>query len=107
MKFFLSALFFAIPSVCLSQSIQPSPANITKHISYLASDKMKGRGTGSKENDEAARYVAKQFKKYNLTPKGSEGYYQPFTAKVRRVVVPDSLRKTKNVIGFLDNGAPY
>lgn len=107
MKLFLISLAFAIPSICISQSIQPSPSNIVKHISYLASDKMKGRGTGSKENEKAAKYVAKQFKKHNLTPKGTEGYHQPFTAKVRRVVVPDSLRETKNVIGFLDNGAPY
>lgn len=106
-RLFLIALLFAIPATSISQSIQPSASNITKHIRYLASDKMKGRGTGSKENEKAASYVAKQFKKYNLAPKGTNGYDQPFTAKVRRVVVPDSLRETKNVIGFLDNGAPY
>jgi Zn-dependent M28 family amino/carboxypeptidase len=106
MKFFFVALLLIIPFAGIAQSVQPSPDNITKHITYLASDKMKGRGTGSKENEKAAKYVAKQFKKYALQPKGTEGYYQPFTAKVRRVVVPDSLRETKNVIAFLDNGAP-
>lgn len=85
---------------------EPAATRISKHINYLASDKMKGRGTGSKENTKAARYIAKQFKKYGLTPHGTDGYFQEFTAKVRRVVVPDSLRKTVNVIGFLDNGAP-
>lgn len=83
----------------------PSPDHISKHIYKLASDKMQGRGTGSKENKKAAKYVAKQFKQYGLQPKGTDGFYQPFTAKVRRVVVPDSLRETNNVIGFLDNGA--
>ena len=86
---------------------QPSPEKISRHIYKLASDKMKGRGTGSRENEKAAEYVAKQFKKYGLAPKGTDGFYQPFTAKVRRVVVPDSLRETNNVIGFLDNGAEY
>lgn len=88
-----------------AQVVLPDAQNISKHIQYLASDKMKGRGTGSKENTKAARYVAKKFKQYGLKPLGTEGYYQPFTAKVRRIVVPDSLRPAKNVIGFLDNGA--
>lgn len=68
---------------------------------------MEGRGTGSPENAKAARYVEKHFKKYGLSPLGTDGYYQSFTAKIRRVVVPDSLRKAANVIGFLDNDAPY
>ena len=107
LKFLLTSVitFFTITS--FAQSINPSPDIISKHISYLASDRMKGRGTGSKENAKAAEYVAKQFKKYKLSPLGTAGYYQSFTAKIRRVVVPDSLRETKNVIGFLDNSAPY
>ena len=86
---------------------EPSAKRLKKHIRYLASDKMKGRGTGSPENAKAARYVAKHFKKYGLSPLGTDGYFQEFTAKIRRVIVPDSLRKAENVIGFLDNGAPY
>ena len=85
----------------------PTAENVSKHIYKLASDKMKGRGTGSKENKKAAKYVASQFKKYGLEHKGTQGFYQPFTAKVRHVTVPDSLRETNNVIGFLDNGAAY
>lgn len=68
---------------------------------------MKGRGTGSKENAKAASYVEKEFKKYKLKPLGTDGFKQEFIAKVRRVVVPDSLRKTHNIIGFLDNGAAF
>ncbi|MCE7040730.1 M20/M25/M40 family metallo-hydrolase [Dyadobacter sp. CY312] len=105
MKFLATSLFSLVTLTCFAQS--PSPTIISKHISYLASDKMKGRGTGSKENEKAAKYVAKQFRKYDLQPKGTDGFYQKFTAKVRRVVVPDSLRETRNVIGFLDNGAAY
>ncbi|MVM32934.1 M20/M25/M40 family metallo-hydrolase [Spirosoma sp. HMF4905] len=86
---------------------QPSAKRIIKHINKLASDQMQGRGTGSRENAKAARYVEKHFKKYGLKPLGTDGYYQSFTAKIRRVVVPDSLRKAANVIGFLDNDAPY
>ncbi|WP_080058639.1 M20/M25/M40 family metallo-hydrolase [Spirosoma aerolatum] len=105
MKFYL---FF--PLLLLATSLfgqEPSATQIDQHIRYLASDKMQGRGTGSPENAKAARYVEKLFKKYKLTPLGSDGYYQPFTAKVRRVIVPDSLREARNVLGFLDNSALY
>lgn len=80
---------------------------IRKHIHQLASDKMKGRGTGSKELDKAARYIERHFKRYRLAPLGTERYRQPFTATVRRVVVADSVRKASNLIGFLDNGVPH
>ncbi|NEU66788.1 M20/M25/M40 family metallo-hydrolase [Spirosoma agri] len=86
---------------------EPSAKRISRHIEKLASDHMQGRGTGSPENAKAAAYIARNFKKLGLTPLGTDGYYQPFTAKIRRIVVPDSLRKATNVIGFLDNGAPY
>lgn len=78
---------------------------VSKHIHKLASDKMKGRGTGSKELDKAARYIQRHFKNYGLQPLGTQGYRQSFTAKVRRVVVDDSIRQAHNLIGFLDNGA--
>lgn len=81
--------------------------HVKKHIYKLASDKMKGRGTGSKELDRAGRYIERHFKKYKLTPLGTQGYKQPFTATVRRVVVPDSIRKAHNIIGFLDNDAKH
>ncbi|MBD2700836.1 M20/M25/M40 family metallo-hydrolase [Spirosoma sp. BT702] len=85
---------------------EPSHKRIARHIEKLASDRMKGRGTGSPENAKAADYIASHFKKYGLKPLGTNGFYQSFTAKVRRVVVPDSLRSASNVIGFLDNEAP-
>lgn len=102
---FLLILFFALR---LPICAQIQPANIARHISKLASDQMKGRGTGSRENDKASRYIINHFKKLHLTPLGDDGdYKQHFTAKVKKVVVPDSLRKASNILGFLDNKAPY
>jgi Zn-dependent M28 family amino/carboxypeptidase len=103
MRFFLLLLCF--PLVLVAQ--EPSRQRIRKHVQFLASDAMKGRGTGSPENAKAAHYVEKRFRQYGLTPLGTNGYRQAFTAKVRRVVVLDSLRPAENVIGFLDNEAPY
>ena len=95
---FLVLLLLSFPA--LSQEIE----TLKKHIYYLADDKMKGRGTGSKQAKKASEYVKNEFKKLGLKPLGTDGYYQNFTAKVRKVVVPDSIRKSRNVIGYLDNG---
>ncbi|WP_437920866.1 M20/M25/M40 family metallo-hydrolase [Sphingobacterium sp. LRF_L2] len=81
--------------------------NLKKHIYFLASDQMKGRGTGSAEVKKAANYIEKEFKKYGLSPLGEVGYRQSFEARVRKVVVKDSIRTAENIIGFLDNKAPY
>ncbi|MBC9813609.1 M20/M25/M40 family metallo-hydrolase [Crocinitomicaceae bacterium CZZ-1] len=82
-----------------------SENNLKKHIAFLASDKMKGRETGSRQVEKAATYIEKQFRQFGLQPKGEKGYRQPFTAKIKKVPVADSLRPADNVIGFLDNGA--
>lgn len=103
MKFRIFILLILVTHAVLGQ--EPSADRIQNHIEKLASDKMKGRGTGSRENARAAAYIARQFRKYGLKPLGEDGFYQHFTAKIRRVVVTDSLRKAANVIGFLDNGA--
>src|SRR5690606_13480874 len=92
--------------------IQPALSQVSKeklqeHIAFLAADQMKGRGTGSKQVEKAANYIEKHFKKYDLQPKGEIGYRQSFVAKVTRVVVKDSIRKADNIIGIIDNNAPY
>lgn len=84
---------------------QISTENLEKHVYYLASDEMKGRQSGSKELKKAGRYIKRHFKKYGLEPKGEKCFWQPFEAKIHRVVVKDSIRKAKNIIGFLDNKA--
>lgn len=84
---------------------QVQEKQLKKHIHYLASDKMKGRDTGSKEVFKAAAYIEKRFRKMGLAPMGEYGYRQSFIAGTKRKGVTDSLRKADNVIGFLDNGA--
>ncbi|MFC4262607.1 M28 family metallopeptidase [Ferruginibacter yonginensis] len=47
--------------------------------SYLASDELKGRKTGTKEIDMAANFIAAEFKKSGLKPLGNlSGYLQSF-----------------------------
>ena len=103
MKFSFSVFFLLFNLIVFSQNIEIK--NLNKHISFLASDKMKGRGTGSKENAKVAAYIANYFKKYKLQPYGENGFYQEFDAKIKKVKVNDSIRRARNVIGFLDNNA--
>ncbi len=85
---------------------------LKKDVTYLASDKLKGRGTSSKGEQKAAKYIAAEFKKAGLQPKGTDGYYYPFTFKSSTNPHDTSTanlkeRKGKNVVGYLDNGAKY
>jgi hypothetical protein len=93
-----------------AQSIDAN--NLKTHISFLASDKMKGRGTGTKEEKKAAKYLAKQFKKIGLTPKGDNGtFLHQFGFKKAdphgNISENSEQIYSQNVAGYIDNGASY
>ncbi len=85
--------------------------NLRQHVSFLAADKLKGRGTGSKEERKAAEYLAKQFKKIGLQPKGDDGtYFHRFGFKKMTDPHGGGAENapqvySQNVAGYLDNGA--
>lgn len=87
--------------------------NLKKHIEFLASDKLEGRGTGSKGELKAAKYIAKQFKKIGLKGVGTEGgylYKYAFKKKIDPHGSEDPNQApiaTQNVVGFLDNDAEF
>jgi hypothetical protein len=50
-----------------------------QHVSFLASDELKGRGNGTSELERAAEYIAAQFRTEGLQPAGDNGtYFQKF-----------------------------
>ncbi|MET0624641.1 MAG: M20/M25/M40 family metallo-hydrolase [Pyrinomonadaceae bacterium] len=49
----------------------PDAALLKTHVSYLASEKLEGRRTGSPGAQEAARYVAREFMRLRLRPGGN------------------------------------
>jgi hypothetical protein len=87
--------------------------NIKKHVSFLASDKLEGRGTSTKGEEKAAQYIAKNFKKLGLKPMGTEGTFfhhfefSPITNPHATDDPNKPKQKSKNVVGFLDNGAEF
>lgn len=101
--------FFSVLSSASAQAI--SEKRLHKNLGYLASDKLKGRGTSTKEEAKAADYIAKQFKKAGLRPKGDNGtWFHQFGYKKSKnphgtdaETAPQMY--SRNVVGFLDNGA--
>lgn len=93
-------------------AIDISPEDIRTHITYLASDELKGRETGTAGEAKSASYIANHFEQFGLTPAGDEGtYFQEFTVNMSELNNPQSSdtttfsaeeRITRNVAGMLE-----
>ncbi len=99
----------ALAGTLSSQTIKQG--DIKKHIKYLASDKLQGRGTSSEGEKMAAEYIAAQFKKGGLTA-FNNSYLKEFKYKYNPNKHDTSTKdiaekKAVNVVGFLDNKAPH
>jgi aminopeptidase N len=76
-----------------------SARRMMKHVKYLASEELEGRGLGSKGIEKAAHYIAAAFKNSGLKPGGDEGsFYQTWNTNAP---VPH-----RNVIGILPGKNP-
>lgn len=76
-----SAFSFACGQQLPKQIREPeiTAAEIKEHITYLASDEMKGRLTGSQEIEKAAEYIESEFKSYGLIPLFDGKFTQTFS----------------------------
>ncbi len=50
-------------------------SELREHVTWLASDELRGRRTGTPEAARAARYLAAEFRRYGLRPEGDAGGY--------------------------------
>lgn len=107
-KIFIALCF--LPSLVTGQNQAFFKASdIQKHINYLASDKLEGRGTGTKGEKKAAEYIIKEFKKLKLEPRGTKKSFLqefPFSAGGFHGNVTRT-GKANNVLAYLPNGAKY
>ena len=77
----------------------PTPERLRAHVTYLASDKLEGRRTGTNGANAAAEYIAKEFADLKLKPGAVKSSYRqsfPYVAGVE-------LGKT-NRLEFSDKG---
>jgi hypothetical protein len=58
-----------------SSELSASAERIRQHIAYLADDAREGREAGTAAYEEAAEYVAAEFKKLGLKPMGDDGTF--------------------------------
>lgn len=87
----------------------PDTLRLRRDISFLASDALEGRGTGTRGNDSAAAFIARRFQDLGLTAPTS-GFVQPFDARPAMAAhqnagQPVSLR-TQNVVGLIRGRDP-
>lgn len=87
---------------------------IKEDIAVLASDAYEGRETGTKGEQEAAKYLSKRFKDLGLEPKGTNGFFQTFSFKPKTdphsevsyvTMAEDSTITGTNILGFINNNA--
>src|SRR5689334_17476014 len=67
------------PQALAARAAEFSPSRYLADVTFLASDALKGRSNGSPELDQAADYIAGEFRKAGLQPAGNNGtYFQNF-----------------------------
>ncbi|WP_088324335.1 M20/M25/M40 family metallo-hydrolase [Polaribacter tangerinus] len=107
-------VFVIFLSFLVSCTSEKKPKNqIKADVSFLASDELEGRQTGTDGEKKAAEYIAKRYKKIGLQPKGTSKYLQAFSFKpktnphdeVQFDVNGDGTITGNNVVGFLNNNA--
>lgn len=82
-KKFLSYLYAAVILTATTfaqnaDNLELTASEIKDHVTYLSSDEMKGRFSGSKEIYEAAMYIKAEFEKYGLKPAFGNNYLQEY-----------------------------
>lgn len=107
-------LFFIFLSILVSCKPEINQEHrIKEDVTFLASDDLEGRQTGTAGEKKASEYIAKRFKELGLLQKGTKDYLQPFTFKpktnphdeVKFDVNGDGTITGNNVLGFIDNKA--
>jgi TonB family protein len=87
------ACAFEISNRAAAQEGKPAkmdPEKIRAHVKFLSSDALEGRGTGQKGGDEAADYIAAQFKSYGLKPASDKGTYFQDVQMVEVKTLPET-----------------
>jgi aminopeptidase YwaD len=87
---FLLGCSLAVVAQKISKVDRVTVQNLQSHVSYLASDQLEGRRTGTKGEELASKYIIQQFEKNGLLPKGENGFLQPFEVNEGKQVLPSS-----------------
>ena len=111
MRNLLFLIFLSFLISCKPETHQET--RIQEDVTYLASEELEGRQTGTRGEKKAAKYIQNRFKELELSPKGTQGFLQAFTflpktnphEDVKFDVNGDGTITGNNVLGFIDNNA--
>jgi Zn-dependent M28 family amino/carboxypeptidase len=100
----IPTLFFAALFTTVSLAADPPAPNAERMkaaVAYLSSDRLEGRGPGTRGEDLATEFLADEFQKIGLKPGGERGsYFQPVPL-IRVTTSPTStIRATKGKIAI-------
>ncbi|MFT4698316.1 MAG: hypothetical protein ACI9SJ_001459 [Flavobacteriaceae bacterium] len=112
----MKVLYFLLISILFisCKKEQAVEVSMKDDVSYLASDSLQGRQTGTSYEMMAANYIAKRFKDLGIEPRGTEAYFQEFSftdksdphgnvAYVNKS--EDGTITGTNVVGYLNHNA--
>ncbi len=97
-----------IRSKPISSNRLADSAVVLRDITYLSSDALEGRLTGTPGNDSAAAYIARRYAALNMVAALPGRYIQPFEARPASDAHAGRTtpRKTQNVIAILNGSDP-
>jgi len=98
-------LFFNFSSASAQSKIQQK--ELKEHVSFLASEKNKGRYPGTKESGKVVKYICRNFHRAGIENFGGS-YLQPFEARlwIKKGAAAPPVVKTCNVIGVIPGSDP-
>ncbi len=113
---FLFLLLFFIWATEAKTSLNTDADSLRRHVAYLASERLAGRGVGGEGIRLARDYIAREFTRYGLQPGGDHGsYFQTFDVATGVVVTQPAslslgdsslpLRQTWTPLGFSATGS--
>lgn len=99
-KKFTSLFVLAFLSIQTYSQFSTPAESLEKHVHFLASDHLLGRGFGTPQGKEAAEYIARQFEDAGVEPLNGT-YFHPFMARSGILNIPGI-----NVIGVIPGSDP-
>ena len=109
-KIALVTLFFIFSSAYLIAQEKAVINKMIEEVTFLASDQLEGRETGTQSEEIAAKYIRYKFRDYGLLAKGSNGYFQYFKSTIKshpHSNIADKKINGINVVGYLDNSQKF
>ena len=74
-------LFLIVILISCQEKAETKVVSLEEDVTFLASDSLQGRATGTQGERIAADYVAERFEAMGLQGKGEAGYFQDFVFK--------------------------